>query len=253
MIITLDGKRKTQKSKGHRVNTRGAEAKYTSALKKVADQVGLIVSPFDPVDPGSVSAIDRMLKAYADMLRQWATMTASNMLMDVALRDERTWKTVARDMGLSLRDEIRASPTGDVMRMLLADQVDLIQSLPRQAAERVHRMTLAGMEKGLRADEIAAEIQKTGSVTKSRAILIAQTEVSRSATTLTQARAQHIGSPGYFWRTSEDGAVREDHRELNGKFFTWDNPPVADKRTDETAHPGCIYRCRCWADPVIPD
>lgn len=246
-MLTLDRKRK-----GNPVKTRGAEQRYGSALKKVAEQVGAIIRPFPPGDMSHVPTIQQLLDAYSNMLRGWATQTASNMLMDVALRDEQNWKILARDMGRALRDEIRHAPTGEVMRQLLGEQVHLIQSIPREAGERVHRLTLEGIENGSRANQIAAEIMRSGEVTKSRAILIAQTEVTRTATTLTQTRATHIGSPGYFWRTAGDGDVREDHRILNGKFFAWNDPPVADRRTGARAHAGCIYRCRCYADPVLP-
>lgn len=242
MTITLDRKRNRNPVKTQRI-----EQRYALQLKKVAEQVGSIISPFTPGDMSQVATIEQLLNAYADMLKGWATQTASNMLMDVALRDEQAWQTMAKEMSSSLRQEIRHAPTGQVMRQLLAEQVGLIQSIPREAGQRVHRLTLEALEDSTRFTEIAKEIQRSEEVATSRAILIARTETSRTATTLTQARAQSIGSEGYFWETSHDGTVRSDHRDLAGKFFAWDNPPVADKRTGARAHPGCIYNCRCWA------
>ncbi len=248
MILTLDRKRNRNP-----VKTRAVEQRYGSQLTKVAQQVGAIVQPFTPGDMSQVPTIEHLLNAYADMLRGWATQTATNMLRDVALRDEQAWRTLAKDLSSGLRQEIRNAPTGVVMRALLAEQVDLIQSIPREAAQRVHTLTLAGLEDSTRAKEIAQEILRTSKVTASRAALIARTEVSRTATTLTQARAQSIGSPGYFWTTSHDGDVRSDHKELDGKFFAWDDPPIADERSGARAHAGAIYNCRCWCRTVIPD
>jgi SPP1 gp7 family putative phage head morphogenesis protein len=160
---------------------------------------------------------------------------------------------LAKDLSRGLREEIRNAPTGAVMRQLLASQVDLIQSLPREAAQRVHQLTLAGIEDSTRASEIAKEILRSGEVTASRATLIARTEVARTSTTLTQARAESVGSPGYIWTTSHDGSVRSDHKELDGKFFAWSDPPVADKRSGARAHAGAIYNCRCWCNVVLTD
>ncbi|MFM0044114.1 phage head morphogenesis protein [Paraburkholderia sediminicola] len=248
MILTLDRKRDRNP-----VKTRGAELRYGSQLRKVAQQVGAIIQPFTPGDMSQVPTIEHLLNAYADMLKGWATQTASNMLMDVALRDEQTWKVLAKDLSRGLREEIRNAPTGVVMRALLAEQVDLIQSIPREAGQRVHRLTLEGLENSTRASEIAKEIMRSGEVTASRATTIARTEVSRTATTLTQARAESIGSDSYIWHDSGDSDVRRDHHKLNGRVFQWLNPPVADERTGARAHPGCIYNCRCWAEPIIPD
>jgi len=246
--LTLDRKRERNP-----VRTRGAELRYGSQLRKVAQQVGAIIQPFTPGDMSQVPTIEQLLGAYADMLKGWATQTASNMLMDVALRDEQTWKVLAKDLSRGLREEIRNAPTGAVMRTLLAEQVDLIQSLPREAAQRVHQLTLAGIEDSTRASVIAKEIMRTGEVTAGRAMLIARTEVSRTATTLTQARAQSIGADSYIWRTSGDSDVRSDHKKLNGKIFRWDDPPVADEHSGTRANPGCIWNCRCYAEPIIQD
>lgn len=248
MTITLDRKRSRNPVKTQRI-----EQRYALQLRKVAQQVGSIVAPFTPGDMSQVPTIEQLLKAYSDMLKGWATQTASNMLMDVALRDEQAWQTMAKELSRGLREEIRKAPTGRVMQQLLAEQVTLIQSIPLEAAQRVHRLTLEGIENSTRAKEIAAEIMRTEEVTTSRAVLIARTETSRTATTLVQARAQSIGADSYIWRTSGDSDVRSDHKKLNGKIFQWNNPPVADERSGERAHPGCIWNCRCFAEPIIPD
>jgi SPP1 gp7 family putative phage head morphogenesis protein len=247
-MLTLDRKRNRNPVKTQRI-----EQRYALQLRKVAQQVGSIVAPFTPGDMSQVPTIEQLLKAYSDMLKGWATQTASNMLMDVALRDEQAWQTMAKELSRGLREEIRKAPTGRVMQQLLAEQVTLIQSIPLEAAQRVHRLTLEGIENSTRAKEIAAEIMRTEEVTTSRAVLIARTETSRTATTLVQARAQSIGADSYIWRTSGDSDVRSDHKKLNGKIFQWNNPPVADERSGERAHPGCIWNCRCFAEPIIPD
>lgn len=247
MILTLDRKRDRNP-----VKIKGVEQRYGTQLRKVAQQVGSIIQPFTPGDMSQVPTIEHLLNAYAEMLTGWATQTASNMLMDVALQDEKTWQVIAKDMSTALRQELRHAPTGAVMRALLGEQVALIKSIPKEAGQRVHKLTLEGMENSTRYGEIAKEIMRSGEVTASRATLIARTEVSRTATTLTQARAQSIESPGYTWTTSHDSDVRSEHRELDGKLFAWNDPPIADKHSGARAHPGCIYNCRCWAKVVLP-
>ncbi|MCP1120101.1 phage head morphogenesis protein [Robbsia andropogonis] len=246
-MLTADRKRRRNP-----VRTQPAIEAYGRKLRKIAEHVGTVINGFPPGIPSSAPTIEQLLNAYADLLRDWATNTASAMLMDVALRDEKSWMTHAKDLSVGLRKEIRNAPTGQVMRQLLSEQVVLIQSIPREAALRVHQLTLEGIADSTRASEIAREIMRSGEVAKSRALTIARTEVSRTAATLTQARAQSIGSDSYIWRTSGDSDVRSDHRALNGKVFQWSNPPIADERSGARAHPGCIYNCRCYAEPILP-
>ncbi len=194
-----------------------------------------------------------MLDKYAEMLHGWAIRTASAMLADVETRDRKMWMQMAVEMSAAMRKEIRTAPTGAVLQSLLAEQVGLIQSIPREAAQRVHELTLKGLEDGTRSREYIAEIKRSGEVAESRAKLIAVTETSRTASNLTEARARYVGSPGYIWRTAGDSDVREDHKELNGKFIPWDSPPIADRRAGIRAHAGCIYRCRCYPEVVLPE
>jgi SPP1 gp7 family putative phage head morphogenesis protein len=111
---------------------------------------------------------------------------------------------------------------------------------------------MEGLSNAGRASEISAEIMRSGHVAKSRADLIARTEVGRAAATITQARAEHVESEGYIWRTAGDSAVRERHKKLAGKFFKWDEPPVTGEN-GERSLPGAIYNCRCYPEVVLPD
>lgn len=149
-----------------------------------------------------------------------------------------------------LSDWSATAPTGDALKTLLGEQVNLITSLPTDAARRVHELTMKAIVEGTRPDLLASEILRTGDVTKARATLIARTETARTASVLTQVRAQAVGSTGYIWRTSRDARVRPWHKKLEGQFVEWDNPPECDP--GHRAHAGQIFNCRCWAEPIIP-
>nr|WP_253260894.1 phage minor head protein [Rhodanobacter glycinis] len=206
---------------------------------------------FNPGDPQALPTITNMLDRYSEALGDWAVRTATKMLTEVDSRDRQSWMELAADMSKELREEIRTAPTGKLFQALLDEQVTLIKSLPTDAAKRVHELTIKGMEDSTRAKEIAKEIGRTGEVSASRANLIARTEVARTASTLTQARAEHIGSDGYIWRTSKDSDVRHSHKQMEGKFIRWDSPPTLSDGT--TTHAGQIYNCRCYPEPVIPE
>ncbi len=210
----------------------------------------MLVNGFPHGDPGVLPTIEQLLQRYAEALTPWAERAAAEMLTEVNRRDEAAWMQQAADLSRALRQEIRTAPTGATIQALMAEQVTLIKSIPLDAAKRVHKLTIEGIEDSTRASEISKAIQESGDVSKSRADLIARTEVARTASTLTEARALHVGSPGYFWRTSGDGDVRESHREMEGKFVAWDDPPTLDGMK---GHAGQFPNCRCYPEPVLSD
>lgn len=205
-------------------------------------------------DLETIPTIEHLLRRYAEALTPWAEATAARMLDDLNRRDEQAWMQQAADMSRALRDELRRAPTGETMRALMAEQVGLIRSIPLEAAERVHRLTIEALEDSTRAAAISKEIQRSGEVAKSRADLIARTEVSRAATSLTEARALAVGSTHYIWRTSGDSDVRAGHRAMEGKVCSWAEPPDVDENGRiMNFHPGQIWNCRCWAEPIISE
>ncbi|MDE1158424.1 MAG: phage minor head protein [Neorhizobium sp.] len=232
------------------LRARKAEVQYGRQLRKVAQHVGDIVRGlYNPTEATVTSAIEQALTRYSSTIEAWAQSVGNRMVTEVAARDRKAWMEVSRRMGQSLREEIDNAPTGLVLRERLADQVTLIKSIPLDAAERVHKLALEGITQGRRSNYIAEEIMRSGHVSRSKADLIARTEVSRTASLLTEARAVHIGSTGYIWRTAKDTDVRHSHAEMEGKFVPWGSPPTLDGMR---GHAGQFPRCRCYPEPVIP-
>jgi SPP1 gp7 family putative phage head morphogenesis protein len=232
------------------VQARKVERYYGSQLRKIARHIGEIVSGSPPSDLMQAAALRERLRKYAELITPWGRSVAERMLADVSRRDRDAWRSRVTEMGQLLRREIDTAPTGMAMRRLLQEQVALITSLPTEAGERVHRLTVEGLADGGRAAQVAEEIMRIGQVTRSRANLIARTEVGRAATTLTQTRAEHVGSTGYIWRTAGDSDVRESHRRMAGRFVAWDDAPVLDGLK---GHAGALPNCRCYCEPVIPE
>jgi hypothetical protein len=68
---------------------------------------------------------------------------------------------------------------------------------------------------------------------------------ARSSFAEARRRAKQVGSPGYIWRSAEDGAVCERCANNNGHQFSWDEEPPG-------GHAGARARCRCYPEPIIP-
>ena len=65
-----------------------------------------------------------------------------------------------------------------------------------------------------------------------------------------KAQAQEVGIKQYIWRTVKDEDVRESHADMEGKICDFDNPPEVEP--GQFYHPGGIYNCRCYQEPLLP-
>lgn len=128
-----------------------------------------------------------------------------------------------------------------------AQNVALIQSIPQQALQQVQQVLLQGLTGGDRAEDIAGQIQQRFDVSESRATLIATDQTLKFFSSLNQTRQRELGIEGFTWTTANDERERtcDECGPLDGKKFTWDDPPAAGL-------PGEIHpQCRCSADPDV--
>jgi SPP1 gp7 family putative phage head morphogenesis protein len=139
----------------------------------------------------------------------------------------------------------------------LDDNVELITSLPLEAAQRVHDIVYGNIYTGKkRAETIAKEIYRTGQVTQSRAKLIARTEVSRVSTGLTKVRSEAVGIDFYRWDSTHDIRTRPSHKFMNNIICSLKENPNPEKlsglgKSYGSYLPGATFNCRCTLLPLV--
>lgn len=104
---------------------------------------------------------------------------------------------------------------------------------------------------GYRAEHLKEIIKERYQVSESKAEFLAKQETSLLTSKYTQMRYKDAGINKYIWSTSGDNRVRHDHKELDGKIISYDDPPIVDKATGRKAHAGEDFGCRCIQVPVI--
>lgn len=231
--------------------SRQAEIRYRTSLRRIARAVGDIVNGRYDGSNDSITEIIAALERYSEIITPWATKVAENFTADLTRQNEKVWRQHSKNISRELRNLVESAPVGQVMQSIIAEQVKYIKSLPLEAADRVYDIQNKAIEAvvtGGRAEQFAKEIASTGDVAKSRADLIARTELGRATGALDMARAIAIGSDGYIWRTADDGDVRDSHDHMKGKFVRWDSPPTLDGMT---GHAGELPNCRCYKEIVF--
>lgn len=219
------------------------------AVTRRADAQG--EPPVAPV-PREVAAAARRA-----MARAGQQIVASAKLAEVIDRAARATDAHARAAWAKQAEAIGLEVAGDDLvlaaraKAFRAANVSHIKSLVAEHVARVHGI-LASAE-GARVEVIQRAIQDATGASKSRAALIARDQVLSLNAQVTADRHKAAGIVEYTWSASRDQRVRSEHRELDGRRFRYDDPPIADKRSGRRGNPGTVWQCRCVAIPVLPD
>lgn len=106
---------------------------------------------------------------------------------------------------------------------------------------------------GYRADRLEKIIKDRYGISRRKAHFLARQETNLLTAKYREIRYADGGVTKYEWSTTPHGGsgVRPDHQELNGKIFSFDDPPIVDKANGRKANPGEDYNCYCKALPIF--
>lgn len=174
----------------------------------------------------------------------------------------RTWREAARKSSRGrflyslLVDELQQGKEVLINDQLI-ENTAFIRTLPNDVAEKVVKNIAEEVLKGKRARSIEKVIrEETDKHSRASARLIARTEVAKTQSALTRARAQSLDMQWYVWRTALDGnRVRASHRLMEGVLVNWNDPPAPEELASEKSaghyHAGNIYNCRCYSEILL--
>lgn len=129
------------------------------------------------------------------------------------------------------------------------DNVELISTIPEETLDKMKEIVFDGYANGRTTTRMVKDIQRAYKVGLNHARLIARDQTAKLNGQIQKAQQQDAGINRYIWCTSGDERVRESHKAMNGKMFSWDIPPTnSDGRA---CHPGEDFQCRCIGRPVF--
>ena len=172
----------------------------------------------------------------------------------------REWKKAVKDtLGIDLLDDYYKGEFYDeAIRRWISENILKIKSLPTETLGNMRQIILDSYVKGKSIRDIQKDIQEAYNVSKRYAQLLARDQIATLNAQITKQQQQDAGCKKYKWSTSHDSRVRDCHRSLNGKTFSWDDPPEmwyetksGRVYTGRHCHPGEDYCCRCVAIPVF--
>jgi SPP1 gp7 family putative phage head morphogenesis protein len=164
---------------------------------------------------------------------------------------EQLVQSVSSVEGLPAPSQVPPGLPETLRETLAVDTNRAIKNFSLEATQQLRAKVQANVTAGGRTDRLAKVIEAEFGVAKRRARFIADQETSLLVSKFREERYRDLGATEYVWDTSHDEKVRHDHRELDGKTFSWDNPPITNRATGARNHPGEDFNCRCVARPKL--
>lgn len=162
--------------------------------------------------------------------------------------NRRNFEQQARVQGIDL---VKVEPwLNDFLQRHISNNVSYIKNLEDETYGRIEKIVREHIEKGSPAKVIRDAIVEQTNISKNRAEFLAVDQAGSILGQMTAERHQRLGIEKFKWDTSGDERVRDSHRKLDGKVFSYDDPPEVNGRK---VLPGEDYRCRCVAIPVFDD
>lgn len=159
-------------------------------------------------------------------------------------------KTVQKTFGINLlNDYYSGDMYKDLIEQWISANVELISTIPKDSLGKIKEQVYQNYMAGKPSTNIVKDLQEQYGIDKRHAKLIARDQTAKLNSEITQHQQKDAGVSRYKWSTSLDERVRDSHADLEGKIFSWDDPPETDG--GRRCNPGEDYQCRCCAIPVF--
>lgn len=200
-----------------------------------------------------------LAKKFTDMFNKQSKQLAEQMINGVNRESGVNVTRSLKEIAPTIRIDSRkiSEPVKTVMKASIAENVDLIKSIPQQYLSGVQQAVMRSITTGNGMADLKPFLEKQGGITERRARNIANDQTRKAYNSLNRARMEQAGITKFEWVHSAGGKdPRPLHMNnypagLNGGIFSFDDLPVIDERTGERGIPGQAPMCRCRMRPLI--
>lgn len=169
--------------------------------------------------------------------------------------------------GLTDIFKTKSQELNQVMKVNVAENISLIESIPEQYVKRVQTMVTNAMNSAGGWVDLRGQIIKTKDITLRRAKMIARDQTNKVFNAVTLRRFEQLGITKVKWKHShadkdprayhirqwdEHSGIDDGHPNgLDGFIFDLNNPPIIDEKTGQRGFPGTLINCSCMMIPII--
>lgn len=168
-------------------------------------------------------------------------------------------KAIKATLGIDLKEDyFNGKKFEALLDQWVNANVDLIKTIPHQTLGDMKEMVYGAFDAGMNTTDLAKAIQDIYGTSRQHARFIARDQCAKLNGEIQRQQQLDSGITHYIWSTSDDERVRSCHAELDGKVFSWNDPPEMwyDTKkgrvyTGRFCHPGQDFQCRCVGRPIF--
>lgn len=159
-------------------------------------------------------------------------------------------RSAFKDAGFTVKFEPTPASRA-AYQAVIAEQVNLIKSIPQQYLKDVESKVWGSVMKGADMHALSVDLRKTYGVTRERAAIIARDQNNKAKAILEKTRREELGITRAIWQHSAGGKVpRATHVAMSGKAYVI-SQGMYDSNEKKYVLPGELINCRCTSRAVI--
>lgn len=207
----------------------------------------------------TIASQSRMLMAslgarFNDLFAKKAKPLAENMVANADKAGSKALHSSLQKLsgGMSLKTSLGSPALSEITKAAVAENVSLIKSIASNYLQKVEGAVMRSITTGNGLQDLIPALEQYEGQTHRRAKNIALDQTRKAYNSINRGRMEALGVQKFMWHHSGGGAhPREDHVEMDGKVYRFDDLPIIDARTGERGIPGQAPNCRCTLSPVF--
>jgi SPP1 gp7 family putative phage head morphogenesis protein len=220
----------------------------TAACRKSPSRVGMLAQDASP-SQSMRKMLDALAKRWIANFDEWAPKIADVYVRSAFKATDSAFRQALKDSGWSV--DFKMTPAmRDALNASIAENVNLIKSIPEQYLRQVDGVVMRSYSLGRDLETMVAELRQLYPVTAKRAELIARDQSNKANAVVNRTRQMELGITDAVWMHSHAGKnPRPDHVAANGKQY---KIAAGCLISGKYIQPGEEINCRCTSRAVLP-
>lgn len=198
--------------------------------------------------------INELQKEFQQEFNQQAPELANYMYEEMLKSSEVALKSSLNTLsgGLSLATEVIPKGLNTVSKALIDENIKLIKTIPADYFKQIQGAVMRSITTDAGLDYLIPEIDKYATQNLRHTRWMALDQTRKAYNNINKQKMLSLGVKKYEWRhTGGSQTPREDHIAMNGNIYSFDKPPIIDRRTGARGIPGDAINCRCIMISVL--